>query len=418
MLNGVVSRDNRHKPLRRASVTTISSLENQENLASLSPFDDESPSTSVTPFNDSINHSSQSNVKIDGSKAIHVGDIINKYYVTQTLQTINPDPKFPLPSAESFEGLSETWRKVENNDRFTNKAWRFIKKRKYWFLIGLVLLVSGLSIGITLAVLDDSGNNETTNVSTESTTSVSEETTTSENVQSSISSTTFSISTTISTTISEITSSDSSSDASSTASTESSTTTENEIPTTTSEVASSTTADDFLLIMRDDWSAGTLDSSIPKLSQPIKRIIVAHTAGASCNDLSNCVVRVQQIQAQNASLLDIPYNILIGGNGLVFEGRGMLHEGEHTANLHGSNFNNIGISVAFIGTFYNTTPTEAQLDAFKSFLNHFSASGNISRDHKLFFQDQLSNPKAATTALKSVLETFSKFHSSLLSKLF
>lgn len=164
MFTGETSKDNRLKPKRRASVTTISSLENQANLASLSPFD-ESASTSVSPFNDSINHSSQSNVKIDGSKAIHVGDIINKYYVTQMNQTINPDTKFSLPSSES----SETVTQVDSKERFISVAWRFTKKRKYWILIGLAFLVIGLSIGITFAVLDKS--NETTISPISSTTS-------------------------------------------------------------------------------------------------------------------------------------------------------------------------------------------------------------------------------------------------------
>lgn len=108
---------------------------------------------------------------------------------------------------------------------------------------------------------------------------------------------------------------------------------------------------------------------------------------------------------------DIPYNFLIGDDGNVYEGRGFRFEGQHTENVNGSTFNDIGICVAFIGTYKIKQPSAAQVEAFENFLDYYKNEGIVNDDCKLFFQDQLSEPIIAADALLQTLKTWQNFHS-------
>jgi hypothetical protein len=55
----------------------------------------------------------------------------------------------------------------------------------------------------------------------------------------------------------------------------------------------------------------------------------------------DCIARVKQIQISNFHLPDIPFNFLIGGDGIVYEGRGFEFQ---------TFSNESGISVVFIVT--------------------------------------------------------------------
>lgn len=111
---------------------------------------------------------------------------------------------------------------------------------------------------------------------------------------------------------------------------------------------------------------------------------------------------------------DIPYNFLIDGNGTIFEGRGFLYEGEHTASSNGSSYNDIGIGVAFIGTLDKDPPSNEQIEGFRKFLAYFTSELMIVKDYKIFSHDQLLNEEnpAKLTALLDVLADFEEFESS------
>lgn len=73
----------------------------------------------------------------------------------------------------------------------------------------------------------------------------------------------------------------------------------------------------------------------------------------------------------------------------MYEGRGEKLQGEHTSTLNGSSYNDIGICVAFIGTFEETQPSVTQLETFHNFIVTFVSRGIIDSDYKIFSQDQL-----------------------------
>lgn len=188
------------------------------------------------------------------------------------------------------------------------------------------------------------------------------------------------------------------------------------LSTTASTTPSTTTREPLRVLERDIWSR----NRVTNLTLPIKRIIVAHTGDSpdSCFSEEICTIRVRQIKDDHAHLNDIAYNFLIGGDGTVFEGRGFYYEGEHTVKPHGSPYNDVGICVAFIGTFNENPPSAEQIESFHNFTEYFVHVGMIVEDHKIFIQDQLAMQNVTADALNEVVKTFEKFYSGESSPLF
>jgi hypothetical protein len=133
------------------------------------------------------------------------------------------------------------------------------------------------------------------------------------------------------------------------------------------------------------------------------------------NFQDNCKSRVKNIQISNSHLQDIPFNFLIGGDGNVYEGRGFEFQGQHTANVNGSSYDEIGICIAFIGTYENQSPMEMQMNVFQRFVEFYVAEGILIHDYKIFFQDQLTKPAVVPAdGLLNALTTLENFHSSAL----
>ena len=184
----------------------------------------------------------------------------------------------------------------------------------------------------------------------------------------------------------------------------------------TSQDTSSTQATnepEFKFFSRSEWGAKNPNKELTSLSLPIRRIIIAHTAddNASCFDSNQCKLRVKKIQEDNLELDDIPYNFLIGGDGSIFEGRGIEFKGQHTSNVNGSSYDEIGICVAFIGTFEIISISTLQTESFSDLIKHFTDEGSITEDHKIFFHDQLAKPAIPADSLLEAVETFKNYYS-------
>jgi hypothetical protein len=106
-------------------------------------------------------------------------------------------------------------------------------------------------------------------------------------------------------------------------------------------------------------------------------------------------------------LKDIPFNFLIGDDGFVYEGRGFRFQGEIASNDSTSSFDDIGIFVAFIGTFSNQQPSEGQVTTFNRFLELSTNRDVLMRNYTLLLQDQLSLEyplKAFAEGLRKLLD--------------
>jgi N-acetylmuramoyl-L-alanine amidase len=75
---------------------------------------------------------------------------------------------------------------------------------------------------------------------------------------------------------------------------------------------------------------------------------------------------------------DIGYNFLVGGDGLVYEGRGWTKLGAHA---YGSN--SVSIGICFIGTFTNTLPTVAARNTAQALIRCAVNQGHIQSNYRL-----------------------------------
>ena len=98
---------------------------------------------------------------------------------------------------------------------------------------------------------------------------------------------------------------------------------------------------------------------------------------------------------------DIAYNFLVGGDGLIYEGRGWDIEGAHTFNY---NYKSIGIS--FIGTFTNDMPTKAQLYAAQKLIEYGLKSGYVANDYKLLGHKQCIKTESPGQKLYEIIQTW------------
>uniref|UniRef100_A0A6P4EHF8 Peptidoglycan-recognition protein SB2 isoform X2 n=1 Tax=Drosophila rhopaloa TaxID=1041015 RepID=A0A6P4EHF8_DRORH len=104
------------------------------------------------------------------------------------------------------------------------------------------------------------------------------------------------------------------------------------------------------IVPRRSWCPAPLSPRLPRLSVPVRLIIIHHTATASCSNPHQCQSVLRQIRADHLrrKFRDIGYNFLIGGDGRIYEGLGFGIRGEHAPN-----YNSQSIGIAFIGNFQN-----------------------------------------------------------------
>ncbi|XP_055349650.1 peptidoglycan recognition protein 3-like [Paramacrobiotus metropolitanus] len=105
---------------------------------------------------------------------------------------------------------------------------------------------------------------------------------------------------------------------------------------------------DMHIVRRSEWSLYRAADGLPALPLPTDYMVYTHTFGTACFDRDSCVSIIREIQnyhmAKAFNYSEIGYNFLIGGDGIVYEGRGWHTKGVFKADIHRD-----GIGVAFIG---------------------------------------------------------------------
>ena len=136
------------------------------------------------------------------------------------------------------------------------------------------------------------------------------------------------------------------------------------------------------------------------LVTPVPYVIIQHTATGNCSTQAQCKFFVKEIQKYHMDSYgwwDIAYNFLVGGDGLVYEGRGWTYEGSHT-----KSYNKVSIGIGFIGTFNKDLPPERQLLAAKLLIQKGVDDKYIAENYKLLAATNVSptmSPGPALTAL-------------------
>nr|XP_014093365.2 peptidoglycan-recognition protein SD [Bactrocera oleae] len=162
-----------------------------------------------------------------------------------------------------------------------------------------------------------------------------------------------------------------------------------------------TTATDPNIIRKSQWNGVESINELGNQTLPIGRVIIIHTAGASCQDVVSCSQQVRNIQKYHLDLHydDIGYNFLVGNDGNVYEGRGWDLMGAAV-----KNYNNGSLSVAFIGTFENYPPTDQALEVAQSLLAMGVRTVKLVEDYKVLGHRQLSATLSPGTVLYKIVK--------------
>lgn len=169
-------------------------------------------------------------------------------------------------------------------------------------------------------------------------------------------------------------------------------------------------------LRRGDWQALPEYKKTP-LKLPIETVVIGHSAEAYCDRKYKCIDAVLNIQEAHLRRYDdIGPNFLVGGNGLVFEGRG--------ANIQGvlvRNWNSKIISIMFLGDYQNTNyPDDRQIEHVKVLLDVLVKANVLKGDYVLLGHCQISkqivSPGKNLRARLSEFEHYSAHNINLCSK--
>lgn len=162
-------------------------------------------------------------------------------------------------------------------------------------------------------------------------------------------------------------------------------------------------------LRRGDWQARN-EYEIINLKLPVPYVLIGHSAMEHCTERYACIRNVMLIQSEHIGKgwVDIGPNFLVGGNGLVFEGRG--------ANVVGAmvrSWNLNGISVMFLGDYMTAEPIEAQFDHVKVLLQALVDKEILRPDYTMYGHCQVQGAvKPPGINLLRKLHTFEHWNSS------
>lgn len=169
------------------------------------------------------------------------------------------------------------------------------------------------------------------------------------------------------------------------------------------------------IITRSMWSAAPAGPKVLYLNPPSSRIMISHTVTEECENRHECVQMMQNLQRNNQrdppGFNDIYCNFLIGGDGLILEGRGWSVRGEHT--IGATRSHNDAICVAFIGNYQDHRPKQSQIDAFFKLLDYGVAIGMLQRDYVINAQRDFHSSLSPGDAFYGLIRTWERFRKNI-----
>ncbi|KAK3912833.1 Peptidoglycan-recognition protein SC2 [Frankliniella fusca] len=163
------------------------------------------------------------------------------------------------------------------------------------------------------------------------------------------------------------------------------------------------------LMSRDDWLARAPKAKATEMVTPVAYVIVHHTTLDLCLTKAECILQAKRIQdmhmdAATFRFFDIGYNFLVGGDGLVFEGRGWDAVGAHT-----KGWNMKAMGVAVMGTFTNRTAPAALQTALLDLLQLGVERGKLVANHAVLGACQVRATESPGRSLMRDLRTWPRW---------
>ncbi|XP_028895054.1 peptidoglycan-recognition protein LE [Zeugodacus cucurbitae] len=162
------------------------------------------------------------------------------------------------------------------------------------------------------------------------------------------------------------------------------------------------------VIPRSTWLAQKPMEDYDYIQEPLKLVIISHTATESSEKQAVNVRIIRDIQCfhiESREWNDIAYNFLVGCDGNVYQGRGWGVVGAHTIG-----YNSKSLGIAFIGCFMRQLPSEAALNSCKNFLKRGVEEGHLAPDYKLIAHCQCRSTESPGRKLYEELQTWEHFY--------
>lgn len=145
---------------------------------------------------------------------------------------------------------------------------------------------------------------------------------------------------------------------------------------------------DLLIVNRSEWNAIDYNYTNIILAKPAEYVIIGHTDSIfhECFNKYDCIDKVQEVQTLDWVYFgEIRWNFLVGGDGNIYEGRGWDRAGDLTS----WKYDNISLSIAFLGNFEYQKPTKKQVQVAEKFVDYLLEMNKTEKDYKLIGRRQI-----------------------------
>ncbi|XP_036045187.1 peptidoglycan recognition protein 4 isoform X2 [Onychomys torridus] len=159
------------------------------------------------------------------------------------------------------------------------------------------------------------------------------------------------------------------------------------------------------VVPRSAW--GARESHCSKMTLPAKYVIILHSAGRTCSQSDECRLLVRDLQSwfmDRLNACDIGYNFLVGQDGGVYEGVGWNHQGSRT-----DGYNDIALSITFMGVFTGSSPNAAALEAAQDLIQCAVDKEYLIPNYLLMGHSDVSNTLSPGQALYNIIKTWPHF---------
>ena len=142
---------------------------------------------------------------------------------------------------------------------------------------------------------------------------------------------------------------------------------------------------------RSAWGASPPAGPTASFSSPVEYVIITNTGTlqepSTMEEYCQILQSIQQFDIRHFNFSDIQYNYMIGENGVIYEGRGTYYV---PTTAWGYNYRSI--SVSFIGTFQDRSPSgPAQMSA-QVFFSHLVSTGTLHHNATVYGICQIRTP--------------------------
>jgi len=158
------------------------------------------------------------------------------------------------------------------------------------------------------------------------------------------------------------------------------------------------------IVPRSQWSQRR--STLRSISTPVPHVFIHHTESAGCTNRQSCVRMLRSFQALHVGKGwgEIGYNFLIGGDGVIYEGRGWGKGGAHTRG-----YNSNAIAISFIGSFKTRAPSAAMVRAAQALIQCGVSRRQIQSGYGLYGHRDANATDCPGNSLYSLIKRWARY---------